>query len=84
MEAMTTCGEMEKKGRFSKIVEALHDDHTALKVFSCFLVVLEYAIFSIISEGHLMFLWHFQNCKNHEITIKHFHVNEVVYIYDYL
>jgi len=31
---MTVCGEMERRGRFSKIVEALHDDHTALKVLN--------------------------------------------------
>ncbi|XP_048589286.1 protein diaphanous homolog 2 isoform X2 [Nematostella vectensis] len=32
VEAMTVCGELEEKGRFSKIVDALHDDHTSLKV----------------------------------------------------
>ena len=34
LEAMTICGELEERGRFVKIVEALDDDHTALKV-SC-------------------------------------------------
>ena len=32
LEAITVCGELEKRGRFSKIVEALDDDHTNLKV----------------------------------------------------
>lgn len=33
IEAITIAGEMEKRGgRFSKIVQALHDDHTMLKV----------------------------------------------------
>ena len=32
LEAITVCGELEERGRFSKIVEALDDDHTNLKV----------------------------------------------------
>ena len=32
LEAITVCGEFEERGRFSKIVEALDDDHTNLKV----------------------------------------------------
>ena len=34
LEAMTLCGELEERGRFVKIVEALDDDHTTLKVSS--------------------------------------------------
>ena len=36
LEAITICGEVENKGRFSKIVDALHDDHTNLKVIIVF------------------------------------------------
>jgi len=32
LEAITVCGELEERGRFSKIVVALDDDHTNLKV----------------------------------------------------
>ena len=32
LEAITICGEVENRGRFSKIVDALNDDHTNLKV----------------------------------------------------
>ena len=32
LEAITRCGELEKQGRFVKLVEALDDDHTNLKV----------------------------------------------------
>lgn len=32
LEAITECGEVENRGRFSKIVDALNDDHTTLKV----------------------------------------------------
>ena len=32
LEAITVCGELENRGRFSKIVDALNDDHTTLKV----------------------------------------------------
>lgn len=32
LEAITVCGELENRGRFSKIVDALLDDHTNLKV----------------------------------------------------
>lgn len=43
LEAVTVCGELEEKedkGRFSKIVEALHDDHTNLKVRPCIETIL--------------------------------------------
>lgn len=32
LEAITICGELEERGRFLKLVEALDDDHTNLKV----------------------------------------------------